>query len=153
MEKLFSERIRVEKGLLGDIFGATESSRVGFEKANAIAIVVELGAGTGTSADFTLRQHDAPSAGNSADLISSVPVYHKIDADAAFTRLDTTTANFTIASLDTVAGTMIVEVYADDLAEGNTHVSLVSTAGGTVRVGSVSYMLDTANKAAYQIEL
>ena len=153
MNKLFAEEFRVQKGLLGDIFGNTESARIGLSKGNALSIVVELGTGTGTSADFTLKQHTLAAAGTSADLISSVPVYHKIDADAAFTRLDISTANFTIASIDTVAGTMIVEVYADDLAEGFGFISLVSTAGGTVRTGSVSYMLDTKNKPAYAIEL
>lgn len=150
---LFAEEIRVESGLLADANGGAESARVHLQKSNAVAIVVELAAGTGTTFSMTLRQHDAASGGNSADLISSVPVYHKAAADNKFTRLDVSAATNAISSLDTSAGTVIVQVYQDDLADDYEYISLVLADPGAARIVSVDYMLDTKNKPAYAIEL
>lgn len=151
--KLFAEEIRVKKGLLQDANGGAESPRLHLQKANKVAIVVELAVGVGTTFSMTLRQHDAASGGNSADLISTVPVYHKIDADNKFTRLDVVAATNAIASLDTAAGTVIVEVYQDDLTEGMEYVSLVLANPGAARIVCVDYMIDTKNKPAYKVEL
>ena len=152
--KLFAEDKRVEKaGVLGDVFGGVETARIHLKEANALAIVLELGAGTATTFSMTLRQHDAPSAGNSADLVSSVPVYHKVDADNKFTRLDVEAATNAISTLDTDAGTVIVEVYLDDLDEGMEYISLILPASGSARVACVDYVMDTKNKPAYQVEL
>lgn len=152
--KLFAEDKRVEKaGVLGDVFGGVETARLHLKEANAVAIVIELGAGTATDFQMTLRQHDAAAAGNSLDLVSSVPVYHKVDADAQFTRLDVEAANNAIASLDTDAGTVIVEVYTNDLDDGFEYISLDLPASGSARVASVEYIVDTKNKPAYQVAL
>ncbi len=151
--KLFAEQIRVKKGLIGDVNAGAESARVHLQKSNQLAIVVELAAGTGTDFEYTLRQHDAASAGNSADLVSTVPVYHKADVDAEFVRLDVDAATVAIPAVDTAASTVVIEVYEDDLTEGFEYVSLVLSAAGAARIASVSYMADTKFKPAYQEEL
>jgi len=153
MEKLFSEQIRVENaGILGDIAGGVETDRLDLSKSNKVSIVVKLAAGAGTTFSMTLKQHDLAAAGTSVDLVSSVPVYQKQDADAAFTRFDGSTATIASANVDTAAGVVVVEVHQDDLAEGNRYVSLVLASPGAARVASVDYMIDTKNKPAYQIE-
>jgi len=149
--KLFSEEIRAKNGgIIEDIAAGVESDRLSLKDSNKVSIVVKLAVGSGTTFSMTLRQHDAATSGTSADLISSVPVYHKADADADFIRLDPTTATIAISEVDTLAGHVIVEVYQNDLAYGFDYVSLVLAAPGAARVASVDYMIDTKNKPAYK---
>jgi len=149
--KLLSEEIRVKNaGILGDTAGGVETDRLFLGDSNKVSIIVKLAVRAGTTFSMTLRQHTLAAAGTSADLISTVPVYHKADVDADFTRLDVTTAANAIATLDTVAGHVVVEVCQDDLADGFDYISLVLAAPGAARVGCVDYMIDTKNKPAYK---
>jgi len=151
MDALISEKIRSEKGFLGDANGGAESGRIDLSKCNKLQFEVQLAAGVATTCSLNLRQHDAPSAGNSADLVSTVPHYKKTDAETSFTRVDANVA--AVSELDTVAGTVLVEVYKEDLQDGYRYVSLQVANPGAARIVSVSAHLDAKEKPAYQVEL
>jgi hypothetical protein len=151
MNKLIAEEMRIEKGFLGDASGGAESGRIDLSKCVKMAFEVQLDTGVGTTCVLNLRQHDAASGGNSADLVSSVTYYKKTDAETKFTRVDGNVA--AIADLDTVAGSVIVEVYKNDLEEGNGFVSLQVADPGAARIVSVNAILDSKYKPAYEQEL
>ncbi len=150
MDALIAEKIRTEKGFLGDANGGAESSRVDMSKCIKLQFEVQLGAQVGGNAlALQLVEHDAPVAGNSQNLTSSVPMYVKTDADASFTRVD----DGNISALNADAGTVLVEVYKDDMTDGYTHVSLQIADPTVARTACVSAQLDTKLKPAYQVEL
>jgi len=151
MDALLSEKCRTEKGFLGDANGGAETSRIDLSKCNKLQFEVQLAAGVATTCSLNLRQHDDPSAGTSQDLVSSVPHYKKADADAAYTRVDANVA--AVSELDTAAGTVLVEVYKEDVADGFRYVSLQIADPGAARIVSVSAHLDAKQKPAYQVEL
>lgn len=151
MDMLLSERCRTEKGFLGDANGGAESARIDLSKCNKLQFEVQLAAGVATTCSLNLRQHDDALAGTSSDLVSSVPHYKKTDAEAAFTRVDANVA--AVSELDTAAGTVLVEVYAEDLADGFRWVSLQVADPGAARVVSVSAHLDSKHKPGYLVEL
>lgn len=151
MNKLIAEQMRIEKGVLGDANGGVESARIDLSVCEKMAFEVQLASGTGTTCVLNLRQHDAASGGNSADLVSTVPYYKKTDAETKFTRVDSNVA--AIADLDTAAGSVIVEIYKHDLVEGNGFVSLQVADPGAARIVSVNAILDSKYKPAYEQEL
>ena len=151
MDKLIAEQMRAEKGFLGDANGGAESARVDLSKCNKMQFEVQLAAGVGTTCVLNLRQHDAASGGNSADLVSTVPHYKKTDAETKFTRVDANVA--AVSELNTVAGTVLVEVYNHDLQDGYGFVSLQVADPGAARIVSVVAHLDTKHKPAYEVEL
>lgn len=151
MDKLIAEELRSEKGFLGDAAGGAESARIDLSKCIKMQFEVQLAAGVGTTCALNLRQHDDPSAGNSADLVSSVPHYKKTDAETKFTRVDANVA--AVSELDTAAGTVLVEVYKHDLDEGYGYVSLQVADPGAARIVSVTAHMDTKHKPAYEVEL
>jgi hypothetical protein len=151
MDKLIAEEMRIEKGFLGDANGGAESARVDLSKCTKMAFEVQLAAGVGTTCSLNLKQHDAAAAGNSANLVSTVPYYKKTDAETKFTRVDSNVA--AIADLDTDAGSVIVEVYKHDLQEGYGFVSLEVADPGAARIVSVNAILDSKFKPAYEQEL
>lgn len=151
MNKLIAEEMRIEKGFLGDAAGGVESSRIDLSKCEKMAFEVQLAVGVGTTCSLNLKQHDAATAGNSANLVSTVPYYKKTDAETKFTRVDSNVA--AVADLDTVAGSVIVEIYKHDLLEGYGFVSLEVAAPGAARIVSVNAIMDTNYKPAYEQEL
>lgn len=151
MSGLISEEIRPVKGFLGDANGGAETVRVDLSKCDSLQFEVQLAAGVATDCALNLRQHDAASAGNSADLVSTLPHYVKTDAEASFARVDANVA--AVETLDTDAGTVLVEVYKEDLEEGYRYVSLQVADPGAARIVSVTANLKTKLKPAYQVEL
>lgn len=151
MDKLIAEQMRIQKGALGDANGGLESARIDLSKCIKMAFEVQLAAGVGTTCALNLRQHDAASAGNSADLVSTVPYYKKTDAETKFSRVDANVA--AISDLDTDGGSVIVEVYKHDLEEGYGYVSLQVADPGAARIVSVNAIMDSKFKPAYEQEL
>jgi hypothetical protein len=151
MSKLIAEEMRIDKGFLGDAVGGIESGRIDLSKCIKMAFEVQLDTGVGTTCVLNLKQHDAASGGNSASLVSSVPYYKKTDAETKFTRVDSNVA--AISDLDTVAGSVIVEVYKHDLDEGYGFASIEVASPGAARIVSVSAILDSKLKPAYDQEL
>lgn len=146
MEMMVSEYIRSEKGFLGDAVGGVETGRIDLDKCNRIRFEVQLASGVGTTAAVQLRQHDAASGGNSADL-SSLKLYAKTDADAAFSEVTD------LSSVDTAAGSVLVEVYKEDVLDGYTHVSLQVADPGAARVVCVTADLEAKFRPAHSVEL
>lgn len=151
MDALLSEKVRTVKGFLGDANGGAETVRVDLAKCNKLQFEVQLATGVATTCVLNLRQHDAATAGNSADLVATVPHYVKADADAAFVRVDSNVA--AVADLNTAAGTVLVEVYKEDLLDDYRWVSLQVADPGAARIVSVSAHLDSKLKPAYSVEL
>jgi hypothetical protein len=147
MDALISEKIRTEKVLFGDANGGAETERVDLSKCNKLQFEVQLQGG-GTSLALQLRQHDAASGGTSSNLASSLPIYVKTDADASYTRVE----DGDLTAVASAAGTVLVEVYKEDVADDTNHVSLIVTADAARDV-CVSAQLDSKLKPAYQVEL
>lgn len=153
MDALLSEKCRTEKGFLGDANGGAETVRIDLSKCHKLQFEVQLNAGVATTLGLQLREHDAATAGNSANLASSLPHYRKADADAAYVRVDGDVASADLSSLDTAAGTVLVEVYKEDLSDNFRYVSLQVSDPGAARIVSVSAHLDSKQKPAYLVEL
>ena len=150
MDSLIAEKIRTEKGFLGDATGGQETGRVDMAKCIKMQFEVQLGAQVGGNAlALQLVEHDAATGGNSQNVTSSVPVYVKADADASFARVD----DGDISALDADAGTVLVEVYKHDMTDGFTHLSLQIADPGVSRDACISAQLDSKLKPAYQVEL
>lgn len=150
--KLFAENNLVKPAFLADAASGAAGARIGIKGSNKCAFVIQINTGSATTLVATLRQHDDAAAGNSADIVSTVPHYVKADADAQYTRVDGSVAALAIADLDTAKGIVIVEVNYDDLIEGYEFVSIeLATSGDAgVRIASIECMLDTSFKPAYR---
>ena len=154
MEKMFAEQfVPKVSTAAGSLASGATGARVKIAGARRVAFIVNVGAGTSTTAhSFALKQHDAATAGNSYDLNSDNPIYHKINAATEFTRLNVDTAVATNA-LHTQIGqsvaVVIFEVLPEQLRSDCKWVSLdvVSTAG--TQVGNVLALVDTDFDPAY----
>ena len=122
---------------------AVTGSRVSMKNAKRCAFIVSVGAGTTTSAHtFTLRQHDAATAGNSKDLSVANPYYHKIGAATVFTKVEpgSAAAAYDLHSILADSASIVVfEVLAEDLDRTNGYawVSVDIADSGGAQLGSV----------------
>ena len=72
---------------------ANTGARVDMKEFKRVSFICIGNAGTSPdSHTFTLRQHDAASSGNSADLSVDNPYYHKLDAATEFTKVTPSSA-------------------------------------------------------------
>ncbi len=134
---------------------AVTGGRVSMKNARRCAFVIQLAAGTTTTTHgFTLRQHDAASAGNSKDLSVANPYYHKIGAATVFTKVEpgSAAAAYDLHALvaDDVA-VVVMEVLAEDLDRANNYawVSLDIADTGGAQLGSVVAIVDNMLLPAY----
>ena len=97
---------------------AITGARVAFNGCARISFVVQMGDSTAATTAFTLRQHDAASAGTSKDLSVANLYYHKKAALTTFTKVEPTVAAATY-DLSTIfaadEGVVVFEVLAEDL--------------------------------------
>lgn len=134
---------------------AVTGNRVSMKNATRVAFIIALGAGTSTSAQtFTLRQHDAASAGNSKDLSVDNPYYHKIAAATSFTKVQPGSAAAAYAlhaSLADDVAIVVFEVLAEnlDIANGYAWVSVDTADSGGAQLGSIVAVVDEALLPAY----
>lgn len=150
---ILGEQYKVEKGFLGDADGGVSTERLHVTKANKVAVALKVEAGVATTFSFKIQEHNAAALGTTNDVVTTVPVYYKADADAAYTRLDPSVALVEIADLNTAAGLVVVEIELQDLTDGFEYVSLAITAPGAARNVAAMYLVDTKLKPAYQVEL
>lgn len=145
MEKFLMER-SVVKGVVGPVdlnTAAVTGARVNMKNAKRIAFVCHLGAGSSTTTHtFTLRQHDAASAGNSKDLSVSNPYFHKIGAATSFTKVQpgSAAAAYDLHSILADSASIVAfEVLAEDLDVANDYAwASVDTAdSGGAQLGSI----------------
>tara|TARA_R110000787_G_scaffold5686_9_gene20569 strand:- start:10178 stop:10639 length:462 start_codon:yes stop_codon:yes gene_type:complete len=148
--KLLAEEFRIENGLLADTAGGVDSARLRVVGTNKVSVIVALGTGVATTLVMKIQEHDAAAAGTTKDVVRTVPVYFKADGDVVMTKLiEDGLAPIAISALDTVKGSVVIEIHLDDLTEGFEYVSINFAAPGAARLANVDYALDTHNKAAY----
>lgn len=150
---MLAEDKRLVEGINGDIAGGASSARVKVTGTNQVAVVVRV---ESAAADlgFKIQEHDAAAAGNTQDVVRTVPVHFKVDADASLTRKDEDgNAQVTVSELNGAAGLVQVEIDSGDLSEGFEYVSIAFDDPGAARLVCAMYLLDTHNKSAYKHEL
>ena len=157
MEKFLMEKM-IAKGVVGPVdldAAAVTGARVSMKNAKRVTFVAFLGAGTATAAHlFTLRQHDAASAGNSKDLEVANPYFHKIGAATVFTKVAPTSAAAAYdlhALLANSVALVVFEVLAEDLDIANDYawVSLNTADTGGAQLGAVIALVDHSFAPAY----
>lgn len=155
--KIISEMVRNQLGLaIQDLAGGKESARISLKELHSLAAVVRVEVGALTTFSATLRQHDAAAAGNSKDLLATIPHYYMVDGDTEWTKVDSdATALKAVAALDTAAGYVAFEVDPSDLDVNNSYsyVSLLITAPGAAKQGHVVYMGEAKRLPAWESAL
>lgn len=138
--------------------GATTGARIGLKNGSRVAVVVDMGSSTGASVNFTLRQHDAASSGNSKDLEVANPYYHKVDGDTKFTKIEPSTesASYDLSSLFAADGGLVVfEVVEDQLDTDNGFAWFSLDVGdpGAAKVFAAAYVMEADKEPAYELDL
>jgi hypothetical protein len=161
MNKQFLEEHSVKLAHLPkDLNGAaTTGARIKLDKGERLVIKCAMGDSTAAVATFTIRQHDAASAGTSKDLEINNPYFKKVAAATSFTRVevDAKTAVYALASdFASQEGVVVFEVLPQDLDVNNDFAWVsVDIANATAsKIASTEYILYNANvPAAYGIAL
>ncbi len=157
---MFSNNIKLAHLPVDLNTAAVTGARVKLDKGERLAIVCAMGDSTAaTSVQFTLRQHNAASAGTSKDLLSAAPYYHKVAAATVFTKVVPTVA----AALKDVTslfandeGTVVIEVLPEELDVNNgfAWVSVDIADAGAAKIGATFYVIvDSEYKPAFSIAL
>ena len=155
-EALFMEKATV-KAVIGPVdfnTAANTGERIDMRMFKRVTFVCVLAAGTTPdSHTFTLRQHDAASSGNSADLVSDNPYFHKVNAATSFTKVVPGSAA-AAKDIDTVVGDTkfiaVFEVRQEELTDGYRWVSVDATDSGGAQLGCVIAICHEAvSKPAY----
>jgi hypothetical protein len=97
---------------------AITGARIGLAKADRVAVVCHMGDSTGATVEFTLKQHNAASAGTSKNLSVANAYYHKVAAATVFTKVQPTVAAaaYDLSSLFAAdEGVVVFEVRGEDL--------------------------------------
>lgn len=131
-----------------DLQTAATGKLVSLENAGGVAIVVFKGAGTaGDDQTWTLKEHTSASDATGQNLAIVDHWYEKaettLDGDETWTR-KTQAAAATVTEADDaeVQQILVIEVNADQLSDGYTHVSLSNDgAGSNAQLGGVLYVL------------
>lgn len=155
-----AEHSVLKQGVLpADLNGAgATGERINLDVSSRLAIVVAMGDSTGATASFTLRQHDAASAGNSKDLEVSNNYYHKAGAATSFTKVEvsTDTAAYDLSAIFAAEeGIVVFEVLGEDLdvENGFDHVSIDIADPTAAKVIGVMYHGHAPfKKPAYEVE-
>jgi hypothetical protein len=137
---------------------AITGERISLKEMDRVAIVVQMGDSTGATVDFTLRQHDAASAGNSKDLEVANAYYHKAGAATSFTKVEPTVAS---AGYDLSAifganeGIVVFEVSEAqlDVENGFSHVSIDIADSAAAKLVSVIYVGQAQKLPAFELAL
>lgn len=156
MEKFLAED-KALKTVVGPVdlnTAAVTGARVNMAKAKRVTFIVVLAAGSSTTGHVvTLRQHDAASSGNSADLASDNPYYHKVGAATKFTKVvpgSAAAAKDIHALVGDSASIVVFEVLAEELTAGYGWVSVDTSDVGGAQIGTVLAVVDSEFKPAYE---
>ncbi len=124
--------------------GANTGARINMQNYEGVAFVGYINAGTAAQAvTFTLQEHTALTGGTSTNLVVIDEYWQKeettLDGDEAWTKVtQTAAATVTDADWDDANEVLVVfQVGADQLSDGNTHVSVNVADPGTAHVGTV----------------
>lgn len=131
---------------------AITGARVGLAKADRVAIVCQMGDSTAATVQFTLRQHNAATAGTSKDLSVANPYYHKVAAATSFTKVQPTSAA-ALYDLGTLfandEGIVVFEVLGEnlDVDGGFAWVSVDVADSGAAKILAACYVLSDVRYA------
>lgn len=125
--------------------GANTGKRFSLQNAGGITFLLIKGAGSGTDAPvFTLKQHTAASGGTTSDLVAITRVYTKaettLDNDESWTlATQAAAATYTATGTAQQQAIIAIDVGADQLSDGYTHVSLdvADTGSAGAQLGTV----------------
>lgn len=138
---------------------AITGERISVAKGESVSIIVQMGDSTGAVVDFTLKQHDAASAGNSQNLSIANKYYKKAGAATVFTQVEPSVAaaNYVLSS-DFAAqeGIVIFEVNSDQLDTNNgySYVSIDMADSTAAKIVSATYIVNGCrNEPAYNVAL
>ena len=153
MRVLIAESHRLVEGINGDIAGGASTSRVKIDRTNHVSVVVRVETAA-AALGFKIQEHDAASGGNTNDVVRTIPVYVKAEADAKFSKVESDgAAQVTLAGLNGTAGLVQIEIDSGDLTEGFEYVSIAFDDPGAAREVCAMYLLDSHNKPGYLHEL
>ena len=154
MEKLITESVATVKGFVGaDRNAVIETERIDMSLCHKLRFVVRLETGVATTAVFKCIEHDAASAGNSADLVNTLPHYVRIDGVDCKRKASTGIVNIAVTEADIAAGFVFIEVDKADLTDGFGFVSLEAAASGALRQSVCSVELETGAHPAYKLSI
>lgn len=122
--------------------GPLTGARISMKDCQRVAIIVELGAGTGSTVTLSLKQHNAAAAGTSKALSTLNPYWVKSGVETTQTKVEPVAATDTYDLSTRYAadgGVVVFEVLQEDLDVNNgfTHVSLDLADMGTAKLVSV----------------
>ena len=154
------EAFLLEKAIVKTVAGpvdldtaAVTGTCVDMKNLKRLTFLVVLAAGTTTTTHtFTLKQHDAATAGNSADLEVMNPYYHKVGAATSYTKVEPTAAAAAYALHATLGNSVAVvafEVLPEQLTSGYRWVSLDIADTGGAQLGTVIALGDTEFNPGY----
>lgn len=125
---------------------AITGARVALKKFDRVAIVIEMGASTGATVQFTLRQHNAATSGTSKNLVIDNKYFKKVGAADIFTQVEPTSAA-ALYDLSTdyagAAGIVVFEVLSEqlDVDGGFAFVSVDCADSAAAKLISIKYIL------------
>lgn len=132
---------------------AVAGSRVSMKGVESVAFVVAMGTSTAAVVEFTLQQHNAPSAGTSKALPFNGPIYYKAGAATEYTKIEGDVFNpISTIALSTQfaadAGIVIIEVRAPELDVNNgfAYASLNIADTTAAKIGSVMAFVEHGQK-------
>ena len=138
---------------------AITGDRVSMAGADRVAIMIHMGDSTAATVQFTLRQHNAATAGTSKDLSVDNVYYKKAGTATSFTKVSPVAA----AALYDVGtdfasqeGVVVFEVLSEQLDNDNgfNWVSVDAADSAAAKLGSAVYILrNVRNMPAYDSAL
>lgn len=159
--KLFLEESIVKAaGVPVDMNAAAfAGERINLKHGCKVAIVCHMGDSVGAAVNFTLKQHDAATAGTTKDLSVANVYFTKAGAATSFTKVEPTVAAAAYnlaADFAAQEGIVVFEVLESDLDINNgfNHVSIIADDSGAAKLLSVLYVIDEAYvKPAYDLSV
>lgn len=120
---------------------ATTGARVSMAAGERITFVVAVGASTGSTLSFSLKQHNAATSGTTKTLAIKEPVFKKVGAATTFTKVEAPLVDTLDLSTDYAAnaGIVVIEVLQENLdVNGNfAYVSLNLADSVTAKSASI----------------
>lgn len=138
---------------------AITGARIKVSSGDRIAVVIQLGDSTAATVQYTLKQHNAASAGTSKDLLSDNPYYHKKAALTSFTKVVPGSAA-ALKDLSSVfaddEGVAVLEILGEelDVDGGFSWFSVDIADSGAAKLGATAYVVsDVRHSPAYSTDL
>jgi hypothetical protein len=158
-EKLFMEKaqIKVTTYPVDLDAGANTGARVDMQHFKRCTFLIVAGAGTTPSSHtVSFQQHDAASAGTSANLSIDNGYFHRVSTATYFTKVAPTGTAAASFDIDTVVGdtkyVAVFEVNQEDITDGNRWISCNLTDAGGAQLGTIIAICHNCDQApAYSL--